>query len=82
MVFAIWVAHRLQLQEDFVIHENVPGFTPSLFKQVLPMYIVETTLIDVASSGVPNERVRRITVLRHQRTVKLRIDRPGHALIV
>ena len=35
VAFAVWLAHRMYLQESFIIHENVRGFPVALLERFL-----------------------------------------------
>ena len=70
MAYLVWCGHRLLLQEDFIIHENVTKFPVDLMTTMLgSMYIVVSLCIDLNELGAPTDRNRRLTILRHKRTV-------------
>jgi hypothetical protein len=61
-----WLAQRLLIQEPFVLQENVVAFSPEIFKDVLTMYWVDSTVLDAKHLGWPVNRRRRYTLLRHK----------------
>jgi len=64
----IWTAHRALIEEDFILHENVPGFPVQLLIDMLgSKYSISTQLVQVADLGQPVDRLRRWTWLTHKR---------------
>ena len=62
-----WILHRLIMQDDYVLQENVQSFTTSIICETLGhMYHVEQALLDPRDFGWPIARVRKYTVLLHK----------------
>ena len=62
-----WILHRLIMQDDYVLQENVQSFTTSIISETLGhMYHVEQALLDPRDFGWPIARVRKYTVLLHK----------------
>ena len=69
-VLLAWIAQRALLQEEAIVHENVPNFMVALLQQTLgKYYVISSIVMDSAEFGIPNDRRRRITFLRHKRTL-------------
>ena len=71
--FFVWIAQRRQMREEFIIHENVEDFPPSLLEDLLgDLYELSGTSVFCCSTqGVAYERKRRWTflVLRNSPTM-------------
>ena len=64
LAFATWVCLRRVLRESAIIHENVKGFDVAILRKWLgDIYLVETLLLNVEELGLPEVRIRRITIL-------------------
>ena len=70
LAFAAWVGQRLLLQEDAILHDNVPEFNVEVLKKIFEdMYIIESIVVCCSALGQPAERRRRLTWLRHKKSV-------------
>lgn len=66
-VFGAWIAQRIQLQETYILQENVPQFQPSLIADFInDVYDIDSTIIDAQALGWPIARTRRYTLCRHK----------------
>ena len=74
VIFMAWAAQRRQIQEELVLHENVPQFPPSCLQQLLGyLHIVREQLSVVLNArdfGNPYERSRRWTFLIHKGSMR------------
>ena len=65
--FLAWIAQRLKVQEDGILHENVPNFKPEALAALLgEHYICSSVILCPTMFGVPSVRRRRYTWLRYQ----------------
>ena len=70
MAFFVWITHRLLLQEDAVLHENVPEFEARLLEVLLGhIYIITSCVLKNSEIGQLVDRDRRYTWLLHKRIV-------------
>ena len=75
--FLTWVAHRRQLQEAAILHENVPTFPIELLKANLSdLYCIQSAVVSASALGHACDRQRRFTWMLHKRFV---IIHPGRA---
>jgi hypothetical protein len=59
---AIWLAHRLLIREDLIIHENVVGFDVRTLTFFLDKYYSVIAVIENPThQGIPAKRPRRLT---------------------
>ena len=73
-LFFVWLAHRLMLKEDAILHEHVPGFDVYLLNRFLGKdYIIMSCVVSNASLGQLVERERRFTWLLNRNVFQ------GHA---
>ena len=71
ILFLAWISHRLLLQEDIIIQENVPQFPVELlFRFLGRLYHIETAIISPYDYGWGVQRRRRWTVCRHKYKTK------------
>lgn len=78
LAFWSWIAHRRLLQENFIVHENVPTFNADVLIDLLGEFyaLVDSLVLNASDYGQPYERSRRITILRHKRTI---LEKPSAA---
>ena len=66
-----WCAQRRLIQEDYILHENVPEFPLSLLQAELSNFYVismdNSVIIDSSEHGQPYSRARRLTWMIHKR---------------
>ena len=66
VIFMAWIGQRRQIQEEIILHENVPQFPLSCMQQLLgDLYVVSEELSVVLNArdfGNPYERSRRWTL--------------------
>eukprot|EP00959_Pyramimonas_sp_CCMP1952_P469689 9495375-Pyramimonas_sp.AAC.1 len=71
MAFVAWAAQRCALQEDGILHENVKEFPIRILQDIFSdTYVIETLISNPPDIGIPAERSRRLTWMRHKRTIK------------
>jgi hypothetical protein len=64
LAFFVWVTHRLLLQEDAILHENVPEFEAHLLEVLLGhIYIIMSCVLKNSEFGQLVDRDRRYTWL-------------------
>jgi hypothetical protein len=67
LAFLCWCAHRRNVREAIVLHENVGPFTVDLFNACLSdLYVIFSEVFDFAILGFAVHRVRRLTVMIRQ----------------
>ena len=76
IVFLVWVALRRLVQEEAIIHENVPQFPVNSREIVLgDMDVIETIVYNCTHLSSLAERKRRFSFLRHKRSCVSQIGR-------
>ena len=77
IAFFVWLSMRRQLQEPWVLHENVPAFAHELLQSVLgDMYLVYSCVVNASQVGQLAERPRRLTWLVHRTVISVTHFRP------
>ncbi|CAK0807139.1 unnamed protein product [Prorocentrum cordatum] len=76
LCFLAWCSQRLLIKEDGILHENVPEFPVNLLDMMLGEYLIETIVLSPLALGHPVQRERRITWLRHKKTVTESVPSP------
>jgi site-specific DNA-cytosine methylase len=77
LCFFTWVAQRLVMEEDAILHENVPEFEPALLERVFgSRYVVSSCLLNSSEFGQLSERPRRFTWLINKKVVMSGIRMP------
>lgn len=73
IILFAWVAQRRMVQEDVIVHENVPLFPLSMLRETLgDIYLVEdemSAVLDADCFGNPYNRSRRWSILVHRRAL-------------
>jgi hypothetical protein len=70
LAFFVWITHRLLLQEDAILHENVPEFEAQLLEALLGhIYIITSCVLKNSELGQLVDRDRRYTWLLHKRII-------------
>ena len=68
LCYFTWVGQRRVLQEDAVLHENVPEFPVELLQRNLgDLYIIFSVVVNHKRLGNAGTRERRLTWLIHKR---------------
>ena len=69
--FQSWCGMRNDLEEDEVLHENVPGFEEKeLHVHLGHRYHIDSVILNPSSFGFPVERPRKWTIMRHKLKTK------------
>ena len=77
LCFFVWIALRIMLQEDAVLHENVVQFNQALFESMLGRFcVVFSVVMDSIQHGQVAARPRRYTWLLHRRILQSGIFMP------
>lgn len=67
----LWIVQRIQLDEDYWIHENVVQYDNGLLLVLLsPMFVIVSCEIDPLNLGWPASRPRRLTIGINKRLFK------------
>ena len=62
-----WAAQRRDLQEEYVVQENVVQFEIELLDDLLgDLYHIDAVVTDPTSTGWPVNRTRRYIIMRHK----------------
>ena len=68
LAFLCWIAMRLLLQEEIIVHENVEGFsTSTLLLYLGHLYEAVSVILSPTFFGWGCSRNRRYTILRHKK---------------